>query len=72
MRFITPPKGRDVSGFHLKVLAVLFMSVVLLAAGGAGGGSLPDDVADYVFVEFDPGSYMPYVVLNSTLVHAPV
>jgi hypothetical protein len=53
-------------------LAVLFMSVVLLAAGGAGGGSLPDDVADYVFVEFDPGSYMPYVVLNSTLVHAPV
>jgi hypothetical protein len=61
-----------VPGFHLKVLAVLFMSVVLLAAGGAGGGSLPDDVADYVFVEFDPGFYMPYVVLNSTLIHAPV
>lgn len=48
------------------------MSVVLSAAGGAGGGPLPDDVADYVFVEFDPGFYMPYVVLNSTLVHAPV
>ncbi|AKT34696.1 hypothetical protein PYWP30_01063 [Pyrobaculum sp. WP30] len=56
----------------IAALAVLFMSVVLLAAGGVGGGSLPDDVADYVFVEFDPGSYMPYVVLNSTLVHAPV
>jgi len=50
----------------------LFMSVVLLAAGGAGGKQLPDDVADYVFVEFDPGFYMPYVVLNSTLIHAPV
>jgi hypothetical protein len=53
-------------------LAVLLTSVVLLAAGGAGGRPLPDDVADYVFVEFDPGFYMPYVVLNSTLVHAPV
>jgi len=53
-------------------LAVLFMSVVLLAAGGAGGRPFPDDVADYVFVEFDPGFYMPYVVLNSTLIHAPV
>jgi hypothetical protein len=73
MRFITLPKGRGVSGFQvLKVLAVLFMSVVLLAAGGAGGSPLPDDVADYVFVEFDPGFYMPYVVLNSTLIHAPV
>jgi hypothetical protein len=61
-----------VPGFHLKVLALLFMSVVLLAAGGVGGSPLPDDVADYVFVEFDPGFYMPYVVLNSTLIHAPV
>ena len=66
------PTGRGVPGFHLKVLAVLFMSVVLLAAGGAGGRPMPDDVADYVFVEFDPGFYMPYVVLNSTLIHAPV
>jgi hypothetical protein len=56
----------------IAALAVLFMSVVLLAAGGAGGRPLPDDVADYVFVEFDPGFYMPYVVFNSTLVHAPV
>jgi hypothetical protein len=61
-----------VPGFHLKALAVLSMSVVLLAAGGAGGRPMPDDVADYVFVEFDPGFYMPYVVLNSTLIHAPV
>jgi hypothetical protein len=72
MRFIIPPKGRGVPGFHLKVLAVLFMSVALLVAGGAGGRPMPDDVADYVFVEFDPGFYMPYVVLNSTLIHAPV
>jgi hypothetical protein len=56
----------------IAALAVLFMSVVLLAAGGAGGSPMPDDVADYVFVEFDPGFYMPYVVLNSTLIHAPV
>jgi hypothetical protein len=61
-----------VPGFHLKVLAVLFMSVMQLTAGGAGGSPMPDDVADYVFVEFDPGFYMPYVVLNSTLIHAPV
>ena len=72
IRLITPPKGRGVSGFHLKVLALLLMSVVLLAAGGAGGKQLPDEVADYVFVEFDPGFYMPYAVLNFTLIHAPV